>query len=349
MAPTARVGAGRFELSSALNSARNRLTHAGASARVLRKYTALKREWSSTRTSRYLWPLLVGTKGPATSAGAGVARAIGSAAERGRRVGGDVRQGAEALVPSVQPSVHVLGGLLGGHGVDVGSGFRRSNIHRSGWRAGRGVNTRRAYLCAKLVEATVSVQAKCVLKGRSASYVAQDEGARGAVHVGGEKVELANGGALPRLLVDTHDVFTAWLGVDQIGRKRVYVPRASTVDDQGQTVVGVAAPFQPVVPAGEEGVRGRGGSRAFDVPARPPGRAIIVTWCGGGTAAADDEAREGRDETRCEERRRHVWQTGRRRRAPCEQSGREEGRADRRVADARRGETQAMVAAREGG
>eukprot|EP00965_Chrysotila_dentata_P047594 1578097-Pleurochrysis_carterae.AAC.1 len=68
MAPTARVGTGRFELSSALNSARKRLTHAGASARVLRKYIALKREWSSTRTSRYLWPPLVGTNGPATSA-----------------------------------------------------------------------------------------------------------------------------------------------------------------------------------------------------------------------------------------------------------------------------------------
>eukprot|EP00965_Chrysotila_dentata_P166521 5498026-Pleurochrysis_carterae.AAC.2 len=68
MAPTARTGTERLELSSALSSAKKRLTHAGASVRAFRKYTTLKREWSSTRTSRYLWPPLVGTNGPAMSA-----------------------------------------------------------------------------------------------------------------------------------------------------------------------------------------------------------------------------------------------------------------------------------------
>eukprot|EP00965_Chrysotila_dentata_P132757 4389549-Pleurochrysis_carterae.AAC.1 len=54
MVPTVRAGASRRVLSRALNSARNRFTHAGASVRANRKYTILKREWSSTRTRRYL-------------------------------------------------------------------------------------------------------------------------------------------------------------------------------------------------------------------------------------------------------------------------------------------------------
>eukprot|EP00965_Chrysotila_dentata_P151055 4992218-Pleurochrysis_carterae.AAC.1 len=53
-----------------------------------------------------------------------------------------------------------------------------------------------------------------VLKRWCASHVAQEQGARVAVHVGGEQVEFADGCALPRFLVDAHDVFVAWLGVD---------------------------------------------------------------------------------------------------------------------------------------
>eukprot|EP00965_Chrysotila_dentata_P149556 4938772-Pleurochrysis_carterae.AAC.1 len=47
--------------------------------------------------------------------------------------------------------------------------------------------------------------------------------------------------------------------------------------------------------AGEESARGRGGLRALDVPAQPPGRAIMVTRRGGDEAALDEKAREGRE------------------------------------------------------
>eukprot|EP00965_Chrysotila_dentata_P144369 4769176-Pleurochrysis_carterae.AAC.1 len=67
--PMILAGVSRRVLSSALNSARNRLTQAGASVRDFRKYITLKRaEWSSTRISRYLWLPTVGTEGPAMSA-----------------------------------------------------------------------------------------------------------------------------------------------------------------------------------------------------------------------------------------------------------------------------------------
>eukprot|EP00965_Chrysotila_dentata_P148661 4908820-Pleurochrysis_carterae.AAC.2 len=64
-------------------------------------------------------------------------------------------------------------------------------------------------------------------------------------------MEIADDRALPGLLVDAHDVFCGGPGVHQVRRMRVYVPRAPTVDDQGQAVVGTAASFQPVMSAGE--------------------------------------------------------------------------------------------------
>eukprot|EP00965_Chrysotila_dentata_P028601 950826-Pleurochrysis_carterae.AAC.2 len=279
MAPTVRLGIERFEFSSALNSARKRLTHAGASARVPvaaaggHKRAGYVRVNESAGVGWRVFGMRVWQPGCVCS-GTGVAWAHGCAAKCGRCVGGDVRQGAEAMVSSVQPSVHVLGGLPGGHGVDVGSGFRRANIHRSGSRVGWGGSLPCAYLCVKLVETTVPVQAVAgaevafraalraklpdgqerVLKGGCASHVAQEYGARVAVHVGGEQMEFADCGAFSRLLVDAHDILVAWPGVDQIGLRWVYVPRAPTVDDQGQSVVQVAAPLQPVVSTGEEGV-----------------------------------------------------------------------------------------------
>eukprot|EP00965_Chrysotila_dentata_P166523 5498026-Pleurochrysis_carterae.AAC.4 len=76
-------------------------------------------------------------------------------------------------------------------------------------------------------------------------------------------------------------------GVDQVGLDRVYVPCTPTVDNQGQSVAGVATPLEPVVPTGEKGVSGRGGSRSLDVPVRSPGRATTATLPDGGSVALE--------------------------------------------------------------
>eukprot|EP00965_Chrysotila_dentata_P075322 2487353-Pleurochrysis_carterae.AAC.6 len=51
--PTSRFGSALFWLRSAAKDARNLRTKAGASDFVRRGYAALKREWSSTRTTTY--------------------------------------------------------------------------------------------------------------------------------------------------------------------------------------------------------------------------------------------------------------------------------------------------------
>eukprot|EP00965_Chrysotila_dentata_P083000 2738218-Pleurochrysis_carterae.AAC.2 len=134
-----------------------------------------------------------------------------------------------------------------------------------------------------------------VLEGRGAPHVAEDDGARNAVRVVGEQVELADGGALPGFLVDPHDVLRRWPSVDQVRLGRMYMPGAPAVDDEGQPAVSAAGPFQPVVPAGEKGASGCGRLSAFNAAASSPGRAAAALPLSGGATTRERYAHESRE------------------------------------------------------
>eukprot|EP00965_Chrysotila_dentata_P106467 3516778-Pleurochrysis_carterae.AAC.2 len=53
-------------------------------------------------------------------------------------------------------------------------------------------------------------------------------------------------------LVDTHHVFSRGPGVGEVGLGRMYVPGATAVNDEGQSVTNAASAFEPVVPPGEQ-------------------------------------------------------------------------------------------------